>query len=120
MKNVTRMNMGGSDREESMTKSEALEKAIQKWDSIADGIGIDCGPQNCALCELYLIDKLSPCKGCPVNAVTRWGCFPSPYGRWQKHQSESHMDSEFLMPFCKECREIAREEADFLRGLREE
>ena len=102
-----------------MAKSEALEKAIKKWDSIADGIGIDLGPLNCALCKLYLIDADIYCQGCPVNDFTRSGCSGSPYSKWYQHQESSHPKAAFDGPFCKECREIAREEADFLRGLRE-
>ena len=103
-----------------MTKSEALEKSIQKWDSIAGGIGIDCGSRNCALCKLYNMSRNITCKGCPVRDFTgASGCSGSPYNKWHDHQLESHTESELFMPFCKECREIAREEADFLRGLRE-
>ena len=84
-----------------MTKEEALEKSIQKWDSIADGIGIDCGFRNCALCKLYIMRRSYTCKGCPVSDFTGAGCCGSPYDKWYYHQLESHIESEFLCHSAK-------------------
>ena len=36
-----------------MTPIAALEKSIEKWQAIVDGIGKDEGSRNCALCQKY-------------------------------------------------------------------
>ena len=50
-----------------MTKAEALEGSIQKWQDIVDGKAIDLGGHNCPLCKLYADNY---CKDCPVYPHT--------------------------------------------------
>lgn len=112
-----------------MTKTEAIKKSIRKWESIAEGIGIDRGATNCALCQKYYTND---CIDCPVYHATgdEW-CSNTPYGDWINHQKKEHTDTimqivatfttwifiEKSIVFCPTCREIAWKEVEFLRSL---
>lgn len=81
---------------------DPLEVAIQKWQDIVDGKGEDNDSKNCALC--YTAED---CEDCPV--VTRGGgmsgCDGTPYVKYD--------------PGDENAREMAKEELEFLKSLRE-
>ena len=97
---------------------EALKKTIKKWESISDGIGIDEGHDNCALCEL-----LVHCAYCPVRLETHASnCINSPYADWSYHQSTVHRRNGMKHDtprfcLCSRCRQLAIEELEFLKSL---
>ena len=96
---------------------EALKKSIQKWESIERGIGIDLGSRNCALCDIFLA-KL--CHGCPVYYFSRrMICNGTPYESWVEHQSATHNGNKatYFVAYCPECRDIAKQEVNFLKSL---
>lgn len=105
-----------------MTKEEALSKSIQKWESISTGIGIDTAHNNCALCKLYNT-KLG-CSECPVFEDSHKDyCDNTPYFEWHMHQIVHYRKRPFRAPFmvlCPECRKLAIEELNYLKGLRKE
>jgi hypothetical protein len=110
-----------------VTRAEALEKSIAKWESIAAGIGADMGMDNCCLCQEFCTPRevfMYPCDACPVYMVTgELYCGGTPYYRWAVHQDYCHNNQPGFpgfQPLCPECRQIAQEEVDFLKSLREE
>ena len=66
----------------------ALRGSIAKWRAIVDGTGTDRGPQNCPLCQMFLVrrnDLMAPplCNGCPVYRETSLpGCEGTPYDNY--------------------------------------
>jgi hypothetical protein len=103
-----------------MTKDEALEKSIHKWERIvADRRAFDNGSKNCQLCALY---SRGACIGCPVRERTGRGyCKVTPYAIWDDHHHRHHDNS--CIPYrrqkdCEECTRLAQAELDFLISLR--
>lgn len=95
----------------------ALKKSIQKWESIAAGIGIDVGTDNCALCQTFC------CHDCPVaKAVGYNGCIKTPYNEWSNHHEFSHQRytddiDKPMFCLCPTCRDLANQELAFLKSL---
>jgi hypothetical protein len=55
----------------------ALKGSIAKWEAIVDGTGVDDGPDNCPLCEIFYAKE---CIGCPVALKSGYpGCSNTPY-----------------------------------------
>jgi len=101
---------------------EALKRSIQKWESIESGIGIDRGSKNCALCEIFVFDPDYRwiCSGCPVSEKTGfYDCTGTPYDNWHKHHLDKHCKSNvvYFPAYCPECRDIAKQEVNFLKSL---
>lgn len=82
----------------------ALKGSIEKWEKIVAGTGLDKGPDNCPLCQLFYQDD---CRGCPVYDFTGqiW-CRGSP-NEWYS-QTEDGSAAE---------KSAAQAELDFLRSL---
>ena len=103
-----------------MTKEEALEKSIQKWESISEGIGIDTCSENCALCKLYNIEN--GCHGCPVFIESgSFYCRATPYQDWREHQGKHYQNrpkGAKYMVLCPVCKLLAQEELKYLKSLR--
>ena len=96
-----------------------IDKSIAKWKSIRDGIGIDGGGRNCALCQEH-----EACEGCPVYAFSnRRFCVNTPYNPWVIHLCRFHKrsmgDTERpAFALCPTCRELAQDEINFLNTVR--
>ena len=101
---------------------EALEKSIQKWESIVAGVGIDTAYKNCALCRLFNTDN--GCSDCPVFKDSHKDyCNNTPYYEWHMHQREHYQNRPFKAPFMvlySKCRTLAQEELNYLKSLRKE
>jgi hypothetical protein len=102
-----------------MTKDEALEKSIHKWERIvADRRAVDNQGGNCALC----LQSGGDCSRCLVGLKTgSIECYETPYWDWVCHQVVKHKECE---PYrrqkdCKECTMLAQAELDFLISLRD-
>jgi hypothetical protein len=104
-----------------VTKQDAgaLEKTIQHWRNLADGIDGEPGPGavHCALCRIHhrwfngLVDD--SCAACPVSMATGLSyCEGTPYGSAEIFYRVSGRNS-------KEFKAAAVEMHDFLVGLRE-
>jgi len=108
----------------------ALKGSIEKWQKIVAGTGVDKGPTNCPLCQLFnsftqALNK-TVCVGCPVRDKTdiRF-CRLTPFEDWE-HYWET-VDGTFgLEPkplvgdYAKQHAEavaIAQREVDFLTSL---
>ena len=99
--------------------SEALEKSIAKWVSIAEGIGIDAGGRNCSLCITFYNYKENKCEGCPICELTgEEDCDGTPYQEWAAHHRNEHYQSKYKQALCPTCKDIAKKEVQFLKGLR--
>ena len=100
---------------------KALESAVKKWESIASGIGIDRGSQNCALCHLFLRAAYRDCEECPIRKATGMQyCEGTPYDEWEQHMTGVHLRMGLTNPrfcLCLACKEIANEELEFLRDI---
>ena len=97
--------------------TEALEGSIKKWEKIVQGNEEDDGIANCPLCTLF---HAGACKKCPVQLTTKaFGCGASPHEKWMKHQEEVHWLLPKRRAACRECQDLAQQEVDFLKSLRE-
>jgi hypothetical protein len=86
----------------------ALKGSIEKWKRIVAHTGIDKGPTNCPLCQLFYADN---CAGCPVaEAAGEIMCGGTPYEDWSKAIDVWSGDSEWASM-------AAHKEVDFLRSL---
>ena len=100
---------------------KALKASIVKWQQITAGRGNDAGSKNCALCHLFF--SKDGCEGCPVSESTGLGiCLGSPYVSWCCHHMAAHTECDpaapyKCMPGCKRCKELAKTELKFLKGL---
>jgi hypothetical protein len=92
---------------------KALRGSIVKWQLIVDGTGIDKGPDNCPLCQMFN-NMVNPkaqaaCRGCPVREATGVArCEGTPYEQY------SDLDQDLD---DKERAEAAVEELEFLKSL---
>ena len=92
--------------------AEALEGSIKKWKAIVAGTGINEGPQNCPLCQMFITN--TDRKGCPVNSKTnKPGCIGTPYDEYDKLEYEDCEGNK------AELERLAQAELDFLKSLRE-
>lgn len=95
---------------------EALKGSIAKWDREEVE---DYGVCNCPLCLLYYDSFLIACSDCPVYEKTRlFLCHETPYDKWRNHHNQKH--DRDISPYstqCPTCKEIQKEEADFLKSL---
>lgn len=99
--------------------AEALEGSIEKWEKIVRGEGKDEYNENCPLCKEFKL-TLTQCGDCPVNnRNSRDGCTGTPWTAWDKHQKKSHSDSPYRVIMCTDCKDLAQQEVDFLKSLRE-
>lgn len=66
----------------------ALRGSIAKWRAIVDGTGTDQGPQNCPLCQMFLVREGNlldnpRCNGCPIYHETGLtSCDGTPYDNY--------------------------------------
>lgn len=83
-----------------MTKEEMLKSlaggqdpltvSIQKWRDIVNGVGVDLGSKNCALCNLFYNEFLSDCEDCPIMISTGLlYCKGTPYEDFEDDDLES-------------------------------
>jgi len=102
-----------------MTRKEALEKSIEKWERIVDG-DLEFGA-DCALCELYFD---SGCEGCPVGYP--W-CDSTPHTEVRNIiNGTSELDWMYTLNKVKRVdpdnaiilEKLAKEEVKFLKSLR--
>lgn len=111
------------------TAKIALERSIkEKWEPILAGESEDRGSGNCPLCiEFLKLSELNnePCVRCPVFEKTgKKSCIGTPYGDWTAHHEKEHWEDETNSTYaiqadCSRCYELAEEETDFLKSLRE-
>jgi hypothetical protein len=69
---------------------QALKKSIKKWEAIVNGTGTDKGSNDCALCQIFCCDNVTPdpCAGCPIWRKTRKDfCMGTPYDDWLETSS---------------------------------
>lgn len=60
----------------------ALQKSIKKWEGIAYHGKEDHGMDDCALCEMFVVQRDS-CDGCPImEHIGMNCCCGSPYDDW--------------------------------------
>lgn len=91
---------------------EALKGSIAKWKTIVKGIGIDQGPNNCPLCDLFYEDR---CEGCPVSDKTgRDACSGTPYTPWA---NQAHYSNDGYEVRTDKHKALAQAELDFLKSL---
>ncbi len=87
---------------------KALNGSIKKWEKIVAGTGMDGGPLNCPLCQLFFWN--TDCEGCPVMKRTgNWCCEGTPYDEW--------LDATTGLAEPPRLKAIARKELRFLRSL---
>lgn len=105
-----------TDQEMPAATLEALRGSIAKWEAIVAGHGLEHGPDDCPLCQLfhfsYRKDGQRTCVGCPV--MDRTGnslCDGSPYDDYSAAEDADEDDSEERME------QAAKEELDFLKSL---
>lgn len=97
----------------------ALGFAMEKWDNIRCGLGVDKGSDNCALCKVF---QASGCIGCPVFKDTgKIACTGTPYVDWCEHQIKEHGDgfdvARKVHEGCAECKRLADNEWEYIRYL---
>jgi len=103
----------------------ALKGAIEKWERILKGEGIDEGTNNCPLCELFFeevhpdVTDYEGCYGCPVRSRTkRGGCQGTPYSIWASEAFARHGRlRKYWTADTPELRALALEELNFLKSL---
>ena len=92
----------------------ALKGSIKKWKGVADGTGVDRGPDNCPLCKLFWGDD---CTGCPVAIKTgQKYCHGSPYDRWLDVATET-VRPNVRVAVTAAAKRAARAEVKFLKSL---
>lgn len=98
-------------------QTEALEKAIKKWEGVCFHGEFEEGTADCACCYIWL---RSYCIGCPISQYTGCNnCTKTPYFKWIDHQrvKHKHLYYETKKIRCKECSFLALKELWFLRDL---
>jgi hypothetical protein len=105
-----------TDQEMPAETLEALRGSIAKWEAIVEGHGLEHGPDDCPLCQLfhfsYRKDGQRTCVGCPVMHRTGNSlCAGSPYDDYSAAEEEDEDDSEARMTWA------AKAELDFLKSL---
>lgn len=98
--------------------------SIQKWQDIVDGVGVDDGAKNCALCEMFSenLPVIKICVGCPVWKKTgERCCADTPYDDWmeiQEAREKRDRDYDSLWEcFDEKSKEAAKKELEFLKSL---
>jgi hypothetical protein len=89
---------------------EALQGSISKWRGIVAGTAEDDGQENCALCQLFMIDPSdhTNCEACPVGIKTGKSlCHDTPYddydcGDEDEGKAAAEREVEFLISFLPE------------------
>lgn len=95
----------------------ALLGSIKKWQAIAAGTGVDNGPYNCPLCQLF---GGGFCRECPVALKVKAGaCMKTPYVAWNVHLNEKHQVHGGPAR-CRICIAIAKKEVAFLKQILDE
>ena len=109
-----------------MTKEEALEGSIKKWEDIVAGTGKDNGSSNCPLCRKYQYcdvdddDNYQVCLGCPVAEKTGEAyCDGSPYTAWMEEMKSLGRPWTKFEADTPKLVELAKAELEFLKSLRE-
>lgn len=101
---------------------EALRASIAKWQAIVDGLEVDKGDQNCALCKAFY-SKVSGCIRCPVMKHTGMSvCDGTPYARfreWSMMNERAGVDTPLTPLSDEHTFGVARAQAmlDFLTSL---
>jgi heterodisulfide reductase subunit B len=108
-----------------MTKSEALEKSIEKWRTVWGSGGVDRGINNCALCQMFWDNQR--CDGCPVaERAQATFCVDTPYAEWDDHNADIHNTvvtrkvGYRVHTGCKQCAELSFAEYRFIKSLKED
>lgn len=92
----------------------ALRGSIRKWEKIADGTGVDLGPKNCPLCQLFF--NGGRCQGCPVSRHTGCAqCLGTPYDDWSDMFGITGVRA--LKARTPKAKAAARAELAFLKSL---
>ncbi len=110
--------MNQLEREELVTRLEALNQAVIKWSAIYHGVGVDKGRSDCALCQKYLNNR-RVCADCPVRKKTGLpACDDTPYQEWAIHFILDHWrgDGPYEVS-CPECRRLAYKVLKFMYQL---
>ncbi|MCK5606798.1 hypothetical protein KAR91_33155 [Candidatus Pacearchaeota archaeon] len=99
----------------------SLDRSITKWRKIvASTEAKDLGGVNCALCQEF--GNNSNCNYCPVKVKTkRPVCHDTPWEKWSTHQVNSHNRQDgvyFREPYCRKCLQLAKDELNFLIGVK--
>lgn len=98
-----------------------LNESIKHWEDIRDGKDIEDGRKNCSLCKVFYANG-NYCANCPIceEELNRSNCTNTPYVDWIKHFAHDHplYKGEHRI-ICERCQEIAQEEVDFLKSLKE-
>ena len=90
----------------------ALYGAIEKWEGIASGKGVDRGVANCPLCRLFY---RYGCIDCPVALKSGHSeCRNTPYGTWCVEATARNGGGVAITPRAKRA---ARAEVEFLKSL---
>lgn len=102
---------------DNITREQALDLAIEKWELIADHAGeVDnFGGRSCALCRLYYRDEEDDtCEGCPVWEKTgRSGCDGTPFEQYlENDKGDESEESKARL------RQYALAEVEFLKSLK--
>jgi hypothetical protein len=91
----------------------ALKGSIAKWEAIVDGTGVDNGPDNCPLCQLFrnASGNRVRCDGCPVAMHTgETGCHGTPYDAYEEEENLGDLSDG-------EMKNLAAAELSFLKSL---
>lgn len=96
---------------------EALKGSIAKWEGIVAGTEKDLGPDNCALCQIFLMAHPDSCDACPVGMASgSTGCSRTPYeDQWTPlFPDRQSYGGKANTPLRKQA---AQAELDFLKSL---
>ena len=103
-----------------MTREQAIQLSIEKWEDIVNGEGIDEGGFNCALCKQYFFFCVADdASKCPIYELTgKVNCDGTPYEKWLNHQRKLHPEAIHIKRVeCNTCKRLAKKELEFLRSL---
>ena len=117
--------MGSIERERLLLNIELLRKSINKWSLISIGVGVDCGGEDCALCQHYEYPCVENNEKCPIYKKTgHFSCRYTPHEEWCSHMESEHniywKGYDQYEVQCGECKTIANRELMFLQGILEE
>ncbi len=99
---------------------EAIDGSIEKWNSIVHAEGEDEGRHNCPLCKIFF--DSDECDECPIRKDTdKKSCRDTPYDVFEKHWNDVHRSYTTINRtiVCETCSGLARDELEYLKGLRE-
>lgn len=90
---------------------QALQESIIKWEkNYANPLQAKIGSKDCPLCQIFNAPgEYNECKGCPINDVTNYGCYNTPYEEFYYVFTYSPVESKLKI--------LARKELEFLKSL---